>query len=88
MFDWDAGNQPKIEQRYPIDEVESVFVDPGRVERPAYTKDDEVRFGTIGRSTTGRLLCVIYTERGGCIRPISARPARTDKRALYWEANA
>ena len=86
MFDWDAGNQPKIEQRYPIDEVESVFVDPGRLERQAYTKDAEIRVGTIGRSNAGRLICVIYTERGGRIRPISARPARTEERTRYWEA--
>ncbi len=51
-------------------------------------KDDEERFGTIGRSNTGRLICVIYTERGNRIRPISARPARTDECAFYREANS
>ncbi len=37
MFKWDEGNQPKIEQRYPTDEVESVFADPGRIERARRT---------------------------------------------------
>ncbi len=87
MFDWDAGNQPKIERRYPREEVESVFTDTGRIQRLAYTKDGEERFGTVGRSDAGRLLCVIYTYRGGLIRPTSARPARREERELYEEAH-
>ena len=87
MFDWDAGNQPKIEQRFPRADVESVFDDPGRIERPAYARGEEVRYGVVGRTTAGDLICVIYTERERRIRPISARPARRDERELYREAN-
>jgi uncharacterized DUF497 family protein len=86
-FEWDEGNQPKIEQRFPRDEVESVFFDPARIERAAYTSDDEQRYGTVGQSNSGHLICIIFTYRGPRIRPISARPARRDERERYREEN-
>lgn len=87
MFEWDAGNGPTIEQRYPRDEVESVFADPGRIDSRAYDKDGERRSALVGRTSQGRIIFVAYTARGDRIRIISARPARVYEREQYREAN-
>jgi uncharacterized DUF497 family protein len=87
MFDWDAGNEPKIEQRYPRGEVESVFGDPDRIEGRACDKDEELRYATIGRSNQGQVIFVAYTYRGTLIRILSARPARDYERRQYRESS-
>lgn len=88
MFDWDGGNQPKIERRYSREEVESVFADPGRIDSRAYDKDGERRRALVGRTNQGRIVFVAYTERGDLIRILSARPARRYEREQYREANS
>ena len=44
---------------------------------------EEERFIDIGRSTKGRLLVVVYTERGSNIRIISARRATSTEKDEY-----
>jgi uncharacterized DUF497 family protein len=46
---------------------------------------DEARLITFGTSSAGRLLVVSHTERGECIRIISARLATRAERKLYEE---
>jgi uncharacterized DUF497 family protein len=46
---------------------------------------NEARSITFGISSAGRLLAVSHTERGECIRIISARPATRAERKLYEE---
>lgn len=45
----------------------------------------EHRFVTFGLSAKSRILVVSYTERGGKIRIISARPATRVERRIYEE---
>lgn len=45
--------------------------------------DDEARFIDLGYSDKGRLLIVIYTERGNLIRLISSRLATNAERKTY-----
>jgi uncharacterized DUF497 family protein len=77
-FDWDKANQEKCQKHgVSIAEIESLFgrtivilpdVDHSLVEH---------RFRAIGRTSGGRLMFVVFTQRGSGedikIRPISAR---------------
>jgi uncharacterized DUF497 family protein len=69
-----------------FEEAASVFGDP-----MAYTFADpdhsvsEARWLTFGMSGKGRVLAVIYTERRGKIRLVSARVATKHERKIYEE---
>ena len=72
--------------RVSFEEAASVFGDP-----MAYTFVDpdhsagEKRWLTFGRSVLNRILAVIYTERRGKVRLISARHATKHERSTYEE---
>jgi uncharacterized DUF497 family protein len=62
-----------------------IFGDPERIERIDRSENnitDEERWQTIGR--VGKLLFVVYTERGGETRLISARKAEKLERSSYY----
>jgi len=69
-----------------FEEAASVFGDP-----MAYTFADpdhsvgEKRWLTFGMSALDRVLAVIYTERRGKVRLISARRATKPERSIYEE---
>ena len=69
-----------------FEEAASIFGDP-----MAYTFVDpdhsirEARWLTFGMSRMGRVLAVIYTERRGKVRLISARVATKHERNTYEE---
>ena len=89
LFCWDDGNQPKIEERFDIEEVEEIFDDEHRIPAPAhrgwYRGQVERRYAIIGLSASNRLLFLTYTWRGPCIRVISARFAEDEEQNAYWE---
>jgi uncharacterized DUF497 family protein len=62
-----------------------VFADPMRIARiddSSSNTSGEVRWQTLGKA--GKILFVVYTERGEKIRLISARPAtKAEKRSYY-----
>ena len=70
-----------------FEEAASVFGDS-----MAYTFPDpdhsvgEERWLTFGMSRIGRILAIIYTERRGTIRLISARLATKHERSIYEES--
>ena len=45
--------------------------------------DGEVRFVTLGRDALGRILVVVWVERGDRVRIISARDATAEERQAY-----
>ncbi len=49
--------------------------------------DNEQRYIDIGMSASGRILVVVYTERGDRIRIISCRKATPVERRKYEEGN-
>jgi hypothetical protein len=49
---------------------------------------DEQRYIALGLSAQGRLLVVVYTERGDKTRLISCRKATPLERKAYEESNA
>lgn len=63
-----------------------VFADPNRLERYDRSENndsEEDRYQTLGM--VGRVLFVVYTERAGTYRLISARVADKDERRIYYE---
>lgn len=81
-FEWDdvdnpAGNVAHLAERHGItpDDVEEAMADPRRFPAPAYSMDTERRRGMVGATTDGRILFVVYTQRGNKLRVISARRA-------------
>jgi uncharacterized DUF497 family protein len=85
-FEWDAGkaaaNLAKHGVSFP--EAMGVFGDPLEVTiaDPVHSRQ-ETRFVSIGLLKGGRLLVVVYTERSGRIRIISAREAAPRERRHY-----
>lgn len=88
MFEWDEekakANLKKHEMSF--EEATAVFTDSFSVTIPDPDHStDEQRYIDIGRSEKGRVLVVVYTERGMRIRIISCRRATPSERRLYEE---
>ena len=90
-FEWDpekaVGNIAKHGVGFM--DASTLFGDPFELtlSDPAHS-GDEFRFISLGRSSTGRLLVVSYTERGARIRIISAREATPRERRQYESKQA
>lgn len=87
-FEWDqrkaASNLLKHEVSF--EEAATVFGDPlGRVVADARHSVDEERFVLLGASQKGRLLAVMFVDRGEAVRIISARPATRSECKAYEE---
>lgn len=83
-FDWDDANVEHIDaHRVTPGEVEQAFDDPDRVPADAYNVATERRYAFVGTSGEGRLLRVVYTERRGMIRVISAFDANARDARRY-----
>ncbi len=88
-FEWDpqkaASNRKK--HRVSFDEAVTTFGDPlGRVQSDPRHAVGEDRLVLLGTSAAGRLLAVMFTDRGASrIRVISARLATRLERAVYEE---
>ena len=64
-----------------------MFGDPlGRIVADPRHSFGEERFALLGLSRDRRLLAVMYVERGGVVRIISARPATRHERIDYEES--
>jgi len=86
-FDWDEGNRNKsLKHDVSWEDVESLFLEEivfeGRIIEPAH---DENRYLLLGEDWNGRLLSLIFTRRGGKLRPISCRIMRHKERERYEE---
>jgi uncharacterized DUF497 family protein len=85
-FEWDPKKATANLQKHGVDfaEAMTVFGDPLEltISDPEHS-EDEFRFLSIGRSTSGRLLVVAYTERNARIRLINAREAGSQERKQY-----
>ncbi len=72
--------------RVSFEEAITVFNDPFRsVVSDTLHSDDEQRFLTVGQSTRGRILFIVYTETDSTVRPIGARVATATERKQYEE---
>ena len=86
QFEWDeakaAGNL--LKHGVGFDEAITVFGDPQALTIfDEEHSDREDRYIDLGRSSSGRVLVVVYTERGESIRVISFRKATPTERRQY-----
>ena len=89
-FEWDEekakANLKK--HRVSFDEATTVLNDSFSITIPDPDHSvDEQRYIDIGSSDNGRVLVVVYTERGSNIRIISCRKATPSERKLYEEGS-
>ena len=84
MFDWDDANIDHIARHgLEPEDVEEALLDPDSFPVPTYNYGGEKRRGLVGATNGGRVLFVVYTERGGKIRPITAREASKSQKRRY-----
>ena len=88
-FEWDEekakANLKK--HRVSFDEATTVLIDSFSITIPDPDHSvDEQRYIDIGSSDNGRVLAVVYTERGSNIRIISCRKATLSERKRYEES--
>ena len=87
-WEWDPEKAASNLAKHGVsfDEARTVFADRlGRIlDDPRHSAVEE-RFVLLGQSESGRLLAVMFTDRGEAIRLISARNARRPERRKYEE---
>jgi uncharacterized DUF497 family protein len=86
QFEWDADKAALNLKKHGVrfETAARVFYDENRIE--LYESEhsiDEDRYNTIGM--VDNILFVVYTERKNRIRLISARPANSKERSLYYD---
>ncbi len=89
-FEWDEEKARTSLQKHKVgfDEATTVFSDSFSITIPDPDHSvDEERYIDIGTSDRGRVLVVVYTERGANIRIISCRKATPAERRRYEEDN-
>jgi hypothetical protein len=90
-FEWDPrkAEANRAKHRVTFEEAITAFGDPlGRLETDPRHSVNEERLVLLGRSAAGRLLAVMFTDRGGSrLRVISARLATRRERISYEEAS-
>lgn len=87
-FEWDEEKAKANLSKHKVgfEEARTVFGDPLSVTiaDPAHS-EDENRYVDVGMSSRGRLLVVVYTQRGSSVRIISSRKAVRLERLAYEE---
>ncbi|KKO19100.1 MAG: BrnT family toxin [Candidatus Brocadia sp.] len=90
-FEWDKETAKANLKKHRVcfEEATTVFLDPFSMTIPDPDHSvEEQRFIDIGSSDKGRVLVVVYTERGSSMRIISCRKATPSERTLYEEGRA
>ena len=87
-FEWDDEKAEINLKKHKVNfqEAKSAFGDPFSItiDDPDHSKEEH-RYIDIGKSDSGKLLVVVYTERGHKIRIISCRKATPIERRKYEE---
>lgn len=90
-YEWDARKEAINVQKHAISFVAAiaVFADPHHLvadsTKPEY---GEVRSVAVGQIQDGRIITVVYTDRGAVRRIISARRARSNEKRAYDQSQA
>ena len=84
-FDWDAQNRKHIERHgiSPEEAEEAVLIEP--LEAGVQQRQSEERVLCFGRTKSGRLLTILYTERRGKTRIVTAYEMTKEQQLLYFE---
>ncbi len=85
-FEWDRDKALANLRKHGVDfaDATNIFLDSGMLEYEDRGPHDEIRFNALGMAHD-RLLFVVYAERSGRIRIISARKATRHERKQYHE---
>jgi uncharacterized DUF497 family protein len=86
QFEWDEAKATGNLHKHGVgfEEAITVFGDPQALTIFGEEhSDQEDRYVDIGRSSSGRVLVVVYAERGESIRIISCRKATVPERRQY-----
>jgi len=85
-FEWDRDKAAANLRKHGVDFADAahVFLDPFMQEYEDRGALDETRFNALGM-VRNRLIFVVYVERSGRIRIISARKATRHERRQYHE---
>lgn len=89
-FEWDENKAIANESNHGVsfDEASTIFDDPLSITIPDPAHSTrEFRYIQLGESSAGRLLVVVFTERGAKIRIISSREATRAERKQYEEGD-
>jgi len=89
-FEWDDGKAKRNLKNHKagFDEAATIFNDLFVATKyDAVHSIDEERYISIGMSAKGRVLVVVYTERGKNRRIISCRKATPVEREIYEKSN-
>ena len=84
-FDWDAGNLKHIARHgiTPEEAEEAVLIEP--LEADVQPHKSEERVLCFGRAKSGRLLTILYTERRGKVRVVTAYEMTKQQQRVYFE---
>lgn len=90
-FEWDDGNAPKVRGRHAVEpgECEQAFFGEGLL--VAFDRghsQKEARWQALGRTTSGRMLFLVFTLREARIRVLAARDMSRKERRAYEQASA
>jgi uncharacterized DUF497 family protein len=87
-FEWDSRKAHSNLGKHGVgfEEAATIFGDPLSltISDPDHSLN-EMRYITMGKALTGKLLVVVHTHRGDNIRLISARPVSRRERKYYEE---
>ena len=85
QFDWDAGNLEHITRHgiTPKEAEEAVLIEP--LEADVQPHGSEERVLCFGRTKSGRLLTILYTQRRGKIRVVTAYEMTKQQQRMYFE---
>ena len=87
-FIWDGANVTKIWIKHHVRSygVEEAFRDKNAIiGKDTQHSEQEDRYILLGKTQKNHLLYIVFTVRGGRIRPISARTANRKEVVLYEE---
>ena len=86
-IEWDNNKDASnlIKHKIDFEDAKNIFLDPNRLEREDKRDYDETRIQVIG-IVNQVVLFVVYTQRNGRYRIISARRANKNEQRQYYQS--
>jgi hypothetical protein len=86
-IEWDNNKAASnlIKHKIDFEDAKNIFLDPNRLEREDKRDYDETRIQVIG-IVNQVVLFVVYTQRNGRYRIISARRANKNEQRQYYQS--
>lgn len=79
-FDWDSENEAHIARK---EAEEAILIEPLETDVQLHTNEERVL--CFGRTNSGRLLTILYIERRGKIRVVTAYEMTKPQQQMYFE---